>query len=261
MANNLTLGRGELWFDRFKEGTKTRTGERYIGNSPEFNATIESETLDHYDSDHGINEKDESVTTQTNRSGSMITDNISPENQALFFFGSSSALTIAAATVSGEVVGPVIAGLTYQLGMTDANPSGARNIDESTPIVVTDAGSAGTTYDEGDDYTFNYALGRLTIVAGGAIPAGATIEVDYATLEHKRDRVVSGSESVSGALRYIAFNPVGKNYDWYMPYVKISPNGDFSVKGDEWQQIPLSIEILKLSPKEAIYIDGRPYVA
>ena len=44
-----------------------------------------------------------------------------------------------------------------------------------------------------------------------------------------------------------------------MPYVKISPNGDYALKGDEWQQIPFNIEILKKTGFEALYSDGRAY--
>ncbi|MBK3745540.1 hypothetical protein G3A39_40995 [Paraburkholderia aspalathi] len=260
MANNLTLGRGELWFSKFKPGTRTPEGERYIGNSPEFNATIESETLDHFDSDHGVNEKDESITTQTNRSGSLVTDNVSKENIALFFLGSETALTITAETVAAEKHNGVIPGLTYQLGMTALNPSGARNISTDTPAVVTDGDTPATTYVAGTDYVLNADLGRLEIVKGGAIVAGSNITVDYSVEAGTRDRIISGSEAVSGALRYIAFNPVGANFDWYMPFVKLSPNGDYNLKGDEWQSIPFSVEILKNAPMEAIYIDGRPYV-
>ena len=64
--------------------------------------------------------------------------------------------------------------------------------------------------------------------------------------------------SISNDIGDIAYNPQGKNYDWFMPYVKLSPNGDFALKGDEWQQIPFSVEILKKSGYEALYIDGRP---
>lgn len=259
MANNLTLGRGELWFARFKPGTRDPEGERYIGNSPEFSATIESETLDHFDSDHGINEKDESITTQTNRSGALVTDNIDPDNVALFFLGETNAFTVAAATVTDEAINGVIPGLTYQLGMSETNPTGARTIDPAKAFKVTDDAGTPNEFTEGTDYKINRDLGRLEIVSGGGINAGTNLKVSYDTKTTTRDRIISGSEAVAGALRYIAHNPVGKNFDWYMPYVKLSPNGDYNLKGEEWQQIPFSVEILKKSPLEAIYIDGRPY--
>ena len=83
--------------------------------------------------------------------------------------------------------------------------------------------------------------------------------MDYTTLASSRTRIISGSTPIVGALRYIAFNPAGQQLDWYMPYVKISPNGDYALKGDEWQQIPFNIEILKKTGFEALYIDGRAY--
>lgn len=257
-TKNLTLGRGELWFARFKPGTQEPEGELYIGNSPEFNATIESETLDHYDSDHGINEKDESITTQTNRTGSLTTDNISPTNVAYFFLGSSEALTITGAAVAAEVIADIIPGRTYQLGATATNPSGARRLDP-TATTVTNADTPATTYVVDTDYKINNELGRIEIIEGGAIPADGSISVAYTTLTHTRDRMISGSEAVSGQLRYIAHNPVGEQFDWLMPYVKLSPNGDYNLKGEEWQTIPFSIEILKKAGLEAIYIDGRPH--
>lgn len=256
MANQLTLGRGELHFARFLAGTQIPEGERYLGNSPEFSATIETETLDHFDSDHGVNEKDESVPLSTNRTGSFITDNIHPENVALFFFGEKMVFTVAAATAVEETFPLVKQGYGYQLGTTALNPTGARMVSN---VVVVDADTPATTYALNTDYQLNAELGRVTIVEGGAIAEDTNVRVTFDTAAHSRSRVISGSTAVSGSLRYIAFNPVGPQSDWFMPYVKLSPNGDYNLKGDEWQQIPFSIEILKKSGLEALYIDGRPY--
>src|SRR5688572_8082154 len=99
MANKkYTLGRGRLYFDAFLPNTKTKTGERYIGNTPSLSLTIESESLDHFDSDGGVRTKDDSVLLQLNRTGAFVTDNIDPENVALFLLGSATALVQAAAT-------------------------------------------------------------------------------------------------------------------------------------------------------------------
>lgn len=276
-GKNYTLGRGELHFARFLPDTQTPEGERYIGNSPEFSATIETENLDHYNSDRGVREKDESVPLQTNRSASFTTDNIEPDNIAYFFFGETSAFASAAATVTDEEY-LVRGGLTYQIGMTAQNPSGARALDVHTAasggdpavnVIVTDGAGVPVTFVEGVDYTVDMARARLFIVPGGAIAAAAAllpnkmlpIEVSYKVKSSTRTRVLSGSKPVEGALRYVSYNPVGENFDWYMPYVKLSPNGDYQLKGDEWQTIPFNVEILKLGNMEAIYIDGQALVA
>ena len=71
----------------------------------------------------------------------------------------------------------------------------------------------------------------------------------------KRLPILRQVRAVAGALRYTEYNAQGPNKVWYFPSVKLSPNGDYALKGDEWQQIPFSIEILKPTVGEAIYID------
>ncbi|WP_206680500.1 phage tail tube protein [Neoaquamicrobium sediminum] len=223
---------------------------------PELSITVETENLDHYNSDRGVREKDESIALQTDRNGSFTTDNVDPENLALFFFGSTTALTDAGGTVEGEAIGPVEVGLTYQLGVSANNPAGVRNV---SAVAVTDGDA--TTYVLDTDYALDAELGRITILAGGAITDEAALEADYTTEASTRERIVSGSQAIEGQLRYISYNPAGKQFDYLLPWVKITPNGDFALKGDEWQTIPFSVEVLKKGNMQAVYIDGRPMIA
>ena len=89
-SENYTLGRGELHFDKFVAGTFNKTGERYLGNTPELNRTTESENLDHFNSDRGIRVKDKSIVLEKNDSGTFIADEISDENIALWFLGTQN---------------------------------------------------------------------------------------------------------------------------------------------------------------------------
>lgn len=258
--NNYVLGKGEVYFGRFGADVTEHTGERYIGNTPEFNLTIESEKLDHFSADRGIREKDKSVILEVSRAGTMICDNIDYENLALFFFGTTDILTVAQTTVTDEQLGEVQAGHHYQLGETPQNPSGARSIiypgTGATAFALKIAGGASLTY--GTDYLLEAELGRVEILAGGAA-VGEEVTATYSVSTHSRAVVISGSSSVEGSLRLIARNPSGKQTDVYMPYVAISPNGDFAMKTDEWQQLPFSVEVLKKGNLEAFYLDGRPY--
>lgn len=252
MADNLTLGRGELWFAAYKPGTTIPGGERYIGNSPEFNLTIENENLDHFNSDHGVNEKDDSIVLSTNRTGSFTSDNIGMENLALFFLGEAKTVTTTATTAATSVFTVAEAGLTYQLGTTTAAPSGARKVSN---VAVTATGV--TTPTEGADYTVDLDLGRLTILAGGALVGkDVTATFDVAASTHKQ--VTSGAAAIEGSLRFISFNPKGDKIDYFMPKVSITPNGDFAMKGDDWQILPFTIEVKKKGELAAIYADGRP---
>lgn len=261
MANNYTLGKGEVYFARFRPGTRIPMGERYIGNTPEFSLTIENEELEHFSSDFGINEKDDSVPLSVTRSGSLVTDNIDPDNVALFFFGERATIVEAGALVSAEAVLEVVPGQYYQLGLSAQRPSGARGISAdstATPITIVSDDTAATEFVPETDYTVEVDTGRLYIVPGGGITEGTSLLATYTIRASTRSRVISGSQPVEGTLRYVARNPKGNQIDYYFPYIQVAPNGDYALKGDEWQQIPFSVEVLKLPDREAIYADGRP---
>lgn len=257
MANNYTLGRGKVHFARFLPGTTTPDGFFYIGNTPEFSLTIESEALDHYSSDEGIREKDDSVPLEVNRTGSLTTDNIDPKNVALFFFGAESTVTQAVVAATPFVINDIHANHSYKLGSTSINPAGHFGINATGLTVVKNPGSVALALNT--DYIIDLDAGIISFVEGSSIATeGSDITVTYAIRGSNRSRVLSGSTPVEGAMIYRTKNPKGADCVFYMPYVKITPNGDYALKGDEWQTIPLSLEILKPAVGEAIYRDGMP---
>lgn len=253
-SSNYVLGRGRLFFSTFAPGTLTPTGEMFIGNCPTISVSIQSETLDHMSSLGGVREIDDSATVSTTRSGTFTTDDVDAENLALFFFGSVGSVSQASGTVTGEAINGVTKGRFYQLGTTTANPTGVRNI---SALTVT--GPGGTpTYVLNTDYRADLALGRIEIIPAGAINNAANLLVNYTRSVNTREQVITGNRPITGALRFIADNPKGVNRDFYMPYVELSPNGDFNIITDsDWQQLPFNIKILKPPTAAALYIDGR----
>jgi hypothetical protein len=242
-----TLGKGEVYFDN-------GTGERYLGNTTVFNVTVESETLDHFDSDEGIRVKDDSTILEVNRTGTITTDNISIENVALFLMGDMSTVTQAATPVVDEEIDGVLEGRFYQLGKTTNNPQGVRGV---TAVTVEIAPSTLAVLNT--DYTLDAAMGRIYIVEGGAIDDGDDLLVSYTPVANSRQRVATNNNaSLSGALRFIAKNPKGTSRDWYMPQVTLRPEGDFALKGDDWIAMNFAVEIGAPSGQSAIYVDGRP---
>lgn len=251
-----TLGRGRLFFDAFSPNTKTKTGERYFGNTPSLSLTIESESLDHFDSDSGVRVKDDSVLLQLNRTGAFVTDNIDPENVALFLLGSASTLAQTALTSQTYAINDVLKGRFYQIGSTNANPPGLRSL---TAFVLK---KGVTTLVAGTDYVVDLELGRVEILLGGAtVVNGDDLTAEFNVEAKSRQRIVTAANAtIDGALRFIATNPKGTLLDYYMPYVRLSPNGEYALKGEEWQQIGFNLDIQKLNDTtESIYVDGRPY--
>lgn len=259
-SENYTLGRGELHFDKFVAGTFNKTGERYLGNTPELNRTTESENLDHFNSDRGIRVKDKSIVLEKNDSGTFIADEISDENIALWFLGTQNVVAQAATAsiVQNIPANRVKPGTYIQLGESQANPTGHRNVTVAT--VTSDP--VGTTYTNLDDYTVDPELGRLYIVPGGALDGTEPLIATYATAASTRTQIVVGEgTTIEGALRFISYNPTGPRRDYYWPYVQLRADGDFAMKGDEWQQLSFAFDILKRDGYASEYIDGRPTVA
>lgn len=252
---NQTLGRGKVYVSKFLAGTHTPAGWRYIGNSPSFGLNMSQEKLDHYSSDAGVRVKDKSVVLQVDITGNLVLDDINFQNLELFFFGSSSVLAQTSATAQTESFTAVVQGYGYQLGVTSPNPTGVRSISN---VVVTVSASPKTL---GTDYTVDAERGTIYIVEGGGIADGATIAVTYDRAAKSRKQFVSGTTQIEGALRFVSDNPQGEKNDFYMPYVRLGPNGDFNLKADEWQQLPLTAEILAdvTYNRAAIYCDGQAY--
>lgn len=259
-SENYTLGRGELHFDKFAPGTFNKTGERYLGNTPELNRTTESENLDHFNSDRGIRVKDKSIVLEKNDSGTFIADEISDENVALWFLGTQNVIaqSATASIVENIPANRLKPGTYIQLGESQANPTGNRNV---TMTSVT-SDPVGTTFVGLTDYTVDAELGRLYIVPGGAIDGTTPLIVTYATAASTRTQIVVGEgTTIEGALRFISYNPTGPRRDYYWPYVQLRADGDFAMKGDEWQQLSFAFDILKREGYASEYIDGRPTVA
>lgn len=258
-SENYTLGRGELYFDKFAANTRNKTGERYLGNTPELNRTTESENLDHFNSDRGIRVKDKSVVLEKSDSGTFIADEINNENIALWFLADVSVRVqaVAASVVQNIAANRLKPGTYIQLGESQANPSGARNV----TITSVTSNPVGTTYVALTDYTVDEELGRLYIVPGGAIDGTDPLIVTYATAASTREQIIVGDgTTIEGAMRFISYNPTGPRRDFYWPYIQLRADGDFAMKGDEWQQLSFAFDILKLDGYASEYIDGRPTV-
>jgi hypothetical protein len=253
MDNEYVLGRGKLFFDRFADNTKVSiNGERRLGNCPSLAYTSAVDSLDHYNSEGGQKTKDASADLQKNTTGSFGCDNISSENVALFVGGSVSSLAQTAATGLTENI-KLSKDRWYQLGKTTGNPSGLRNL---ASLVVT-ATVGGATY-SATNYDVNYETGRVYVHPDATLVEGTEYTFTYNTVASSRKRVASGTKSIYGALRFVADNAEGTDRDHYFPYVKLTPNGDFNLIGDEWSIAQFNLEILRLNDTtEAIYIDER----
>jgi hypothetical protein len=258
-----TIGKGRVFFDQFKPGTKLTTGERYLGNTPAFTQSISQDSLDHIDADQGLNIKDESIVIKNDLTGSFETDNISVDNIAMFFGGDSSPLTVAAATAVVDANVTVMRGRTYQLGTDEATPMGTKKVTNVVVNKVTAPVPPATTptltpVTLTGNFEVDLEKARVYIeVDAPDVADGDVLQFTYDQEAYSREIVIAKGQQVSGALRFLADNPHGTNRDYFYPYVKITSNGDYALKGDDWLKMSFNFEVLKKdAATERAYIDG-----
>lgn len=350
-TNNYVVGRGRLFFGQFAPNTRRARGELYFGNTPELSLSQDEDTLDHYSSEGGVRVKDDSVTLQTDSSGSFQCDNINGPNLALWFRGevtsrveagsepATGTITFAnAAPVAGDSVtiggnkitfvaaGDVPVGMEVRTGATigasatnladfiiqnsaalgvtasanaavttitailpgadgnaitlakvaatpanitvsGANLAGGSDVEETltnvqkgrwyqlgvsaeNPQGLNNIGSVSIDGIEQDDEAANFrvesATGRIYIHSDApGINEGADLAVSYGVTPGVQEVVIAKGDTIEGALRFIANNAKGANRDYYWPMVRLTPDGDFDLKGDDWQAITFNFEILK----------------
>lgn len=254
MRQNYTLSRGKVYFAERTTGVPVPAMLRYLGNTPELALTVESESLDHVNSDSGVREVDASVDLGTTRTGSFITDSIQMANLALFLYGEKS--WVAQVALGGDATETFLTvgkDNILQLGVDVATPGGVKHLNPAT-VVVEDEGGLGTTYVVGVDYEILAEEGAIYILETGAIADESDIDVTYNITAGSYEKVESGTTAKQGWFKYIADNPRGDNISYDMPDTKLSPNGDMALKGESWQQIPFSLNISKPADGRAAII-------
>lgn len=249
------IGKGKLFFDKFAPGTLIGSGERYLGNTPEITVSQDSELLEHFDADEGLNVKDEVVTTSQTMTLNFTTDNMSVENLADWFGADISKVTNASPVVVPPANFTVKRGHWYQLGVDAQRPNGARNI---TAVTVTDDSGTPVTI-PASEYILDAAKGRIFIkdeASSTTIANGDILKIGFTIPAGTQQIIIAKGTELRGALRYISANPVGDQHDYFYPYVKLTSDGDFALKSDEWMSMSFTCEVLKKdSATERVYID------
>lgn len=258
-ANNYTLGAGKVYFEQWVDENPNNTkGYRYLGSTSEFSLTSESEMLDHMSSEGGMRFVDAQVQTSSSLTGSLTTDNISPANLALYFSGEESIETAVAQQNLTQTV-KAYPGMHYFIGASANSPQGEAAVEN---VTVTLAASPNTPLVEGTDYILD-GVAVLIDNSGTSLvtAAGVDIIIKYDRPATTRPVVISSGKSIVGALRFVSNNATGDNFDYVLPKVRLTSNGDYTIKGgDDWLAMSMSLSVMKEGDKPMLYINGRPEI-
>jgi len=146
-----------------------------------------------------------------------------------------SGATLAGGTSTTETISNVERGRWYQLGVADGLPQGVNHIGS---VVITDVDAA--------SFTVDADAGRIYIKPEAEdVVDGDDLEVSYGIVAGVDDIVIAMAETIEGEMAFIGNNAAGANDNYFWPYVKLSPDGDLSLKGDEWMNMTFNFEILK----------------
>lgn len=104
MADDLTLGRGKLFFQPYLLGETTGGTLGYFGDTTEVGLAETSQDLDHYNSEAGIKVLDKSVVLTQDMSITFATDNINEGNLAFWFGATTLAEPADAPTDVGDLI-------------------------------------------------------------------------------------------------------------------------------------------------------------
>lgn len=258
-AKNYTLGSGEVWFGQFAPGTTSVAGGgmEYIGNTPSFNINTESESLEHFDADHGLRQKDDSVLLELNRNGSFTCDHMSPANIARWLLGTATVVAQGVLTAVVQAVTGVTPGRRIQIGESPGNPTGVRGLS----TVVVENSTTSTPMVAGTDYTVDLVTGGIIVLASSLVfEEGDDLEITYSGAAQSYNKIQSGAVAeITGRMFFKSFNGKGMKFDYLWPYVSLKPDGDFELKGEEWQALGFTFEALKLNDAtDVVYVTGRP---
>lgn len=219
-----TFGKGKLYVGLFGDNGNP-VGERYLGNCPGFALTVATTKFEHFSSTEAAAKKDLSVITAVNFNATINTDDMTPENTALFLGGTVTQITVSATPVTGELH-TVSTGYEYQVGATQ---TGAATIGLTSLIAsVTVKNSGGsTTYVLHDDYEVDLASGRIWINPEGDIADGDVVQFGYTPTAGTKTRVTTTSAgSVYGSIRFVADNTFGVNNNLFISSASLSGSGD-----------------------------------
>jgi len=231
-GDNLRLGRGEVYFDRFASGVST--GERFLGNVTALSLTTTDEVTDKYSSVEASSPLLKSIKIRRTVEVTLTMDEYKMENIALALTGTVTTGTQASAVGQTATLTNVKKGRTYSIGKF--------NLSNVTVEVAAAAKTLGV------DYEVDLTWGLIYIIPGGTIADAATVTVDYdCAAIASYQNLKGGDADIEGKLRYVSDNSAGSNDMLVIPKLQIIPEGETGFISDEFGNMTIKGKILSVA--------------
>lgn len=183
--------------------------------------------------------------------GETITGGTSTKTATVLEVRSSTSLVIKSDT--GITTAEVITGGTSSAKATTATaPTATAGI-----VTVYETATPTNIKTVGTDYSIDAASGRILFPSTSTIVNNTSLTVAYgcATTTYSK---ITGLTSVGqeGKIRYVSDNPEGGQWEILVWKVRVKPNGDTALIGDDWGRLSFQGDILR----DATYHASSPYL-
>jgi hypothetical protein len=272
-TSDYNLGRGRVYFSTTStDGSVVSTDigrpvlYRDLGNCPEFNISVDVETLEHQSSQEGLKVTDKEFVISQKVNLSLSIDEINFQNVALFFSGDSTKdgfangaaggiadngtpadgveLLRAGEAVAGtwvDIIDPDPLNSTYLERAYDIDAGGGVAAGQIFKVHQTAAGMETATDQlerllaDGSnsataDYELDAKMGRIFLIAGSSITFANAVYIwldDLGTAGATVDEVSALSQSaVAGSLKFISENPADSDKQTEFEFHQVSLKAD-----------------------------------
>ena len=241
-GDNLYIGRGKFYFDRFDPISLLPTGvRRFVGEVDKGEISISSTNKTRYTTTKASNNKIASIDINQTHTIAVDLMEFTKDNVALALLGTASSFTQSATPITGEslctthAVGDV-------LQLASRNPSS---------LVLT--GPSSTTLVLGTDYEIeDQKLGLVRMLT-----SGTTVSAAYTPGSGSLSRIAAGTNvAIYGRLIFVGDPMNGPGFDVEIWKVKFMSGGVFALLSDDFDKMSLSGEILDDStnhPSQPLY--------
>jgi len=159
-------------------------------------------------------------------------------------------------TVSGAFTGtPTFEEITGGTSSAKATTTSSNVAVSGVISLKTTSGS--TYYTAGTDYTVDAVSGRVYFPSTSTIVEGTSLTANFGVAATTYDKITAlTAVGQDGKIRYVSDNPVGGANEMIIWKVRIKPNGDTALIGDDWARLPFQGDILR----DATYHPTSPYM-
>lgn len=258
-AENLLLGSGQLYFNRFDPKTNTWAGERHLGNCTDFTFNTNAEVFEKFSSmtaDRGLYF---SAVKAIHGTGKLVMDEYDPINVTTVLLGTHAVVNQNAGSVlpaAAETYNNISKGMAIKLGAVATQ----KFLADPNSIVLTNSTGA-TIYVQDRDYTVLSADAGMLFIPDNQystfpnVPSTVKVSYNYASATM---REIAGATDlqVEGYLRFIGDPTAGPGYEGEFWRISIIPEGELVFIGDDQKPISITFECMDDTmnhPKEPFY--------